>query len=122
MKIKQVLVVRHDLKMRMGKAVAQGAHAAMMFLVHRMASCLPLSDEEVAWFEESAMTKICVRVESEAELLEIEAKARDAGLTVNVITDAGFTEFHGVPTKTCLAIGPNDAEKVDAITGGLTLL
>ncbi len=122
MKIKQVIVIRRDLSMRQGKAVAQGAHAAMMFLVHRMATQSPLSDDEIAWFEESAMTKICVRVESEAELLEIEDKARSAQLTVNVITDAGFTEFHGVPTRTCLAIGPNLSERIDEITGGLKLL
>jgi peptidyl-tRNA hydrolase, PTH2 family len=68
------------------------------------------------------MTKICVRVDSESELLEIARKAEDAGLTVHVITDAGHTEFGGVPTKTCLAIGPDEDEKIDAITGHLKLL
>jgi peptidyl-tRNA hydrolase, PTH2 family len=42
------------------------------------------------------MTKICVRADSEAELLEIAQKAQDAGLTVHVITDAGHREFAGV--------------------------
>jgi len=32
------------------------------------------------------------------------------------------TEFHGVPTNTCLAIGPDLAEKIDSITGDLELL
>ena len=63
------------------------------------------------------MAKICVRVASEAELLDIEEKAKAAGLGVYVVTDAGHTEFGGVPTKTCLAIGPNDNAAVDASPG-----
>jgi PTH2 family peptidyl-tRNA hydrolase len=34
----------------------------------------------------------------------------------------GKTEFNGVPTKTCLGIGPAKAEKIDKITGDLKLL
>ena len=44
-----------------------------------------------------------------------------AGLTVSLITDAGATEFGGVPTNTCLAIGPHQAEKIDKITSHLKL-
>ncbi len=39
-----------------------------------------------------------------------------------LITDAGRTEFHGEPTNTTLAIGPDYSEKIDKITGGLPLL
>ncbi len=126
MKYKQVIVIRHDLHMRMGKAVAQGAHAAMMFLVAKAARGLKPPDifrsEDIAWMYESHMTKICLRVESEEELLAIEQKAHEANLPVHLIIDAGFTKFAGVPTKTCLAIGPDLAEKIDAITGHLKLL
>jgi PTH2 family peptidyl-tRNA hydrolase len=59
-------------------------------------------------------------VDSEAELLEIAQKAREARV-IHVITDAGHTEFGGVPTKTCLAIGPDEDEKIGAITGHLKL-
>jgi PTH2 family peptidyl-tRNA hydrolase len=31
-KIKQVIVMRADLKMRRGKEIAQGSHASLMFL------------------------------------------------------------------------------------------
>jgi peptidyl-tRNA hydrolase, PTH2 family len=41
---------------------------------------------------------------------------------VYLITDAGHTEFKGVPTKTCLAIGPNDVDEIDVVTGHLKLL
>jgi hypothetical protein len=34
----------------------------------------------------------------------------------------GRTEFGGVPTKSCLAMGPDEYERIDAITGHLKLL
>lgn len=54
--------------------------------------------------------------------MEIHDKAVAAGLEVHLITDSGRTEFHGQPTRTCLAIGPDLAEKIDEITGHLQLL
>ena len=69
-----------------------------------------------------AFAKVCCRVESEDDLTEIHDKAVDAGLEVHLITDSGKTECHGQPTNTCLAIGPDDAEKIDEITGDLILL
>jgi len=123
-KLKQVIVMRNDLNMRKGKMVAQGSHASGMFLVHRMLNAKSgLSDmaRHEKWMTEG-MAKICVRVDSEAELLEIADAAIAAKLEVFVITDAGHTEFHGVPTKTCLAIGPNEVAEIDAITAHLKLL
>jgi len=40
----------------------------------------------------------------------------------HVITDNGKTEFGGIPTKTCLALGPDLSEKIDEVTGDLKLL
>jgi PTH2 family peptidyl-tRNA hydrolase len=34
--VKQVLVIRKDLKMRRGKEIAQGAHASMAWLTNRL--------------------------------------------------------------------------------------
>ena len=103
--------------MRKGKMIAQGAHGAIMF---KYGDINPIT-EEWHWLN-GGMTKICVRVNSEAELDEIYAKAKEARLAVFMVTDAGHTEFHGVPTKTCLAIGPNKSEDIDKITGHLELL
>jgi peptidyl-tRNA hydrolase, PTH2 family len=120
---KQVIVVRNDLNMRKGKMIAQGAHASIMFLVHRLCDAeVGEKDHAIQEWLTHGMTKICVRADSEAELLEIAQKAQGAGLTVHVITDAGYTEFAGVPTKTCLAIGPDEEDKIDAVTGNLKLL
>ena len=123
---KQVIVMRHDLKMRRGKQIAQGSHASMAFLTrklqkHGQLTLDDFSPEEQAWLTAS-FAKICCRVNSEEELLEIRDKAIAAGLEVHLITDSGKTEFHGVPTNTCLAIGPDEAEKINEVTGHLELL
>ena len=125
-KIKQVIVMRHDLKMRRGKQIAQGAHASMSFICHRLQKAGSVSlddftDAQRAWLIGS-FAKVCCRVNSEDELMEIRDKALEAGLEVHLITDSGKTEFHGKPTNTCLAIGPDEAEKIDQITGHLRLL
>ena len=54
--------------------------------------------------------------------MEIHDKALESVLEVHLITDSGKTEFYGEPTRTCLAIGPDEADKIDAITGDLQLL
>lgn len=124
--IKQVIVMRHDLKMRRGKQIAQGAHASMAFLTHQLQrkSSISLAD-----FSANAQTwilgsfaKVCVRCNSEEELMAIHDKARELGIEVHLITDSGRTEFHGHPTRTCLALGPDDASKIDEVTGHLELL
>ena len=61
-------------------------------------------------------------MDSEEELMAIHHKAVEAGLEVHLIRDSGKTELHGVPTRTCLAIGPDEAQKIDEITGALQLL
>ena len=125
-RIKQVIVMRHDLKMRRGKQIAQGAHASMSFICRRLqeaglVTLDGLTDVHRAWLI-GAFAKVCCRVDSEEELMQIHDKALAAGLEVHLITDSGRTEFHGQPTRTCLAIGPDEADKIDAITGHLPLL
>jgi len=125
-KIKQVIVLRHDLKMRRGKQIAQGAHASMSFLTRRLQSQGTISIDdfspnEQAWIM-GAFAKVCVRCNSEEELMAIHDKAKEMALEVHLITDSGKTEFHGQPTRTCLAIGPDEVEKIDPVTGHLELL
>ncbi len=124
--IKQVIVMRHDLKMRRGKQIAQGAHASMSFLTRRLQSratiCVDdFSPHEQTWIMRS-FAKVCVRCNSEEELMAIYDKATEMVLEVHLITDSGRTEFHGQATRTCLAIGPDDASKIDQVTGHLELL
>ncbi len=123
---KQVIVIRKDLGMRKGKMIAQGAHASLRVLLDRGAAdgdryVIEMTDAMKAWMT-GRFTKVCVSVDSEAALDEVVARAKAAGVPCALIVDAGQTEFHGVPTKTCCAVGPAWAADVDAITGALPLL
>lgn len=124
---KQVIVMRKDLGMRKGKMIAQGAHAAMAVLLDGAKASetelvIALDAAAYQWLVTGRFTKVCVGVDSEAALDDVIARARAAKLPCALITDAGKTEFHGVPTKTCCAVGPAWADEVDAITGALPLL
>lgn len=119
---KQVIVMRKDLKMRRGKEIAQGSHATMAFLTRQLSkgSDINISDAAKEWMANS-FTKICLQVDSEEELLKIYEEAKSKGLEVHLIIDSGKTEFDGIPTKTCLAIGPNYSDEIDEITKHLKL-
>ncbi len=111
---KLVIVMRKDLNMRKGKMIAQGAHAAVTMV-------LGFNDSSLEDWLETGQTKICVSVNSEAELLDVYNRALAANLPCNLIKDAGRTEFKE-PTLTCCGIGPWDADEIDKITGSLPLL
>jgi peptidyl-tRNA hydrolase, PTH2 family len=126
---KQVIVVRRDLRMRRGKEIAQGAHAATAWLAERIrqrmipngtVARLAFSPAEQAWLE-SSFRKVTVKVNSEEELMAVYQEALAAGLAVHLVTDRGLTEFGGVPTRTCLAVGPDYDDLVDPVTGDLEL-
>lgn len=124
---KQVIIVRKDLNMRKGKIAAQVAHASMKVLLDRKTKSnsntlsIELTDEMQSWID-NAFTKICVSVNSESELEQRYNLANELGIPAALIVDSGRTEFNGVPTKTCVAIGPAKVEDVDKITAGLPLL
>ena len=67
-------------------------------------------------------TKVVVSVDSDEELIALNKALDDTFIPHALITDAGLTEFHGVPTNTCLGIGPYVAEEIDKFTGHLPLL
>lgn len=131
--------MRKDLNMRKGKMIAQGAHASIAFMTSRMQpkeslhltpetklittfdASIRLSEAEYAWVS-GRFTKICLGVNSEEELLAVHQAALSAGLVSHLITDAGLTEFNGVPTNTCICIGPDWEENIDPITKDLKLL
>ena len=137
-KSKMMIVMRRDLKMRKGKIAAQAGHACIDAILMALSKEGRLNDFEMTaegfilkntekpstplsdWFIHGC-AKICVYVDSEEELLSIANKANERGIIASVITDAGMTEFHGVPTKTCLALEPMPAEIADELTGGLPL-
>ena len=141
-KSKMMIVMRRDLKMRKGKIAAQAGHACIDAILMALSKEGRLNDFETTndgialrdtdkpttplsdWFKYGC-AKICVYVDSEEELMNIaekaKEKAKEKDIIAAVITDAGMTEFHGIPTKTCLALEPLPAEIADELTGGLPL-
>lgn len=130
---KQVIVIRKDLKMRRGKEIAQGSHASMAFLSKHFlerpdvmfklsyyGTTINLKTVEKEWLATS-FRKITCSVDSLEELLELEKKAKELGIEANLITDCGLTEFDGVPTVTCLALGPDYDEVLNVLTSNLKL-
>jgi PTH2 family peptidyl-tRNA hydrolase len=132
--VKQVIVVRKDLNMRKGKLAAQCCHASMLSLLSRMDVLESELDVGATWsffvvdgsplhkWLTGSFKKIVVSVDSLEELHKIEAAAFDRGIPTYVIKDSGLTEFHGVPTITAMAVGPDYSVDIDEITGHLKLL
>lgn len=131
MEIKQVIIIRKDLKMRKGKMVAQGAHASMKVLtdcitkdkktINQVDTYEFYPSQQMQRWLEGSFTKICVGVDTEAELFAIHLKAKLTNIPCSIILDAGKTEFKE-PTYTAVAIGPDYNWKIDEITGHLKLL
>lgn len=138
---KQVIVLRKDLKMRKGKMVAQGSHASMKIFFDLMAPeyglntvkngnqykyqlWLPEGDvgKKMREWMEGSFAKIVVSVDSLDELEGLYELAQIANIPSAMIIDEGRTEFKGIPTKTCIAIGPDDGDKIDKLTAHLSLL
>lgn len=125
---KQVLVLDKDLGMSLGKLIAQGSHQLVDLIMQdkeiithdgRRGYFLPLDDELENWCDNS-YAKVSLAAHGIVEIMDIYQKARQAGLRVTLITDAGRTEF-GKPTVTGVGIGPHLPEKIDPITGHLHL-
>lgn len=119
--MKQVIVIRKDLrtvgghKVRGGKLAAQVAHAAQL-TAHYFHD-----DPRYQMWMGGNFRKIVVGAESEEHLRELQRRADLAGIITVPITDSGLTEFGGVPTLTCIGFGPDSDENLDSITGGLPL-
>lgn len=130
-KPKQVILVRTDLNMDIGKMFSQVCHATMKVFFDRGTAVrnsdasgvltIPMTPAMMDW-KEGEFTKILLEVTSEEQLFQIHQQALDAGLPAALIIDNGHTVFDGVKTPTTCAIGPADSDAIDAITKRLRLL
>ena len=114
---KQVIALRKDLKMGLGKLIVQACHASVE--ASEMAKRMNIGVWR-QWMDEGAK-KVAVKVASLDELMELEKKCRSYHLPVALIVDRGLTQ---IPpnTPTAIAIGPATEADVDRLTGNLKLL
>ncbi|WP_202320586.1 aminoacyl-tRNA hydrolase [Archaeoglobus neptunius] len=112
--LKQVIVVRDDLKLSRGKLAVQVAHAAVIGYIRSS------PDLRRRWLDEG-QKKIVLKVKSLEELMGVRVRAETLGLVTGVVQDAGLTE---IPpgTVTAIVIGPDEERKIDRVTGNLPLL
>lgn len=117
-RVKMTIVVRKDLKISCGKAVAQASHAAV--------ECVLLAMEDVKWrrwldqWLAEGQKKVVLAAEGVEHLYQLYDKAKGLGIPTAVVVDAGLTEIPpGTPTAIC--VGPAPDEAVDAVTGELKL-
>lgn len=135
MRTKQVILIRKDLSMRRGKEQAQAAHCSMKVLTDNLIGSpfswlkfpfmimrfiyLFLTHKPLRHWLTGSFRKISLVVNSEEELKSLYEQAKAQGILCSLILDSGKTEFHGVPTYTTVAIGPDTDEKIDPITSHL---
>ena len=102
-KIKQVIVMRHDLKMRRGKQIAQGAHASMSFLCRRLQNAGSFSldefpEDQQLWLRGS-FAKIYCRARiiwGHSVFVEF-----DFGFDILLTVGSGFSEFGDDSVGSC---------------------
>lgn len=110
--LKQVIIVRKDLKLGKGKLAAQVAHAAIL--------ASEKSKFKNKW-EKEGQKKVVLWCKNLEELLFLHKRAKSNNLPVVLVEDAGLTQIKK-GTKTCIAIGPAFENKIDKITGKLKLV
>ncbi len=136
--VKQVIIIRRDLRMRRGKEIAQGAHAAMEWMRQAVIGCYTsdlvqdeppavevrfkvyLSRAEALWLEGNYRKVVC-QLDTAEQLLDLYELARLSDIQAHLVYDEGATEFHGARTLTALAIGPDYSDRIDPLTKDLSL-
>lgn len=114
---KMAFVLRGELRLSAGKAAVQAAHAAVMLVEQARRR----EEHGLAEWLAQGQKKIALSVDTLAEMVDLERRARARGIEVVWVEDAGFTEV-APGTRTCLGLGPALASELDPITGSLALL
>lgn len=137
---KQVIVANKELNMSPGKLAAMVAHGSISFLCQwlrrNVATDVSSFTEYVIkptaridrelftqWISGS-FTKIILEVENTEEMKKIIEKAHTYGFVntvdfFNIVDES--TEFMDIPQWAVIAFAPMEAERIDPITGDLTL-
>ncbi|XP_071037289.1 peptidyl-tRNA hydrolase 2, mitochondrial [Parasteatoda tepidariorum] len=114
---KLVLVVQNGLKMGKGKIAAQCSHASVMAYQNSSRK----SPSALKKWMSYGQRKVVVKVDDEQTLLCVAKDAKESGLIVSLVCDAGKTQIPA-GSKTVLAVGPGPEKLIDKVTGHLKLL
>ncbi len=112
--LKQVIIVRADLKLPKGKMSAQVAHASLE-------AALKTDKKILEEWRRNGAKKVVLKVDDEDEILRMKKQAEGMKLRAALIRDSGKTVLEK-GTITCLGIGPDNEEKLDKISGKLKLV
>lgn len=112
--MKQIMVVRTDLKMGKGKIAAQCCHGAI-------GAYKKSSSNKIKKWESESYAKVVLKVKTLEELNELKNLADKKGIANYLVVDAGRTQIP-TSTVTVLALGPDEDEILDKLTGDLKLL
>lgn len=126
MQVRQIIIMRTDLEMSVGKMIAQGAHASEGATIKQQQNLqdtrmsMDLYEKLQTW-RNTGKTKIVVGISSEEKLMNLVKKAEELGINAYVVLDEGRTEFNE-PTITCACLGVDTKENLDKVTKRLRLL
>ena len=112
--MKQVMIVRTDLKMRKGKIAAQCCHGAIGAYKKSPA-------DKIRKWENEAYAKVVLKAPTLQDLYNLRELARAKGVAYYLVTDAGRTQLPK-STVTVIGLGPDEDDVLDEITGDLKLL
>ena len=113
--MKQVFIIRQDLKMGKGKISGQCCHGAIKSYL------LTDKDKRDKWDKEYDYTKIVCKVKTLNELLHYRDECIKRNIPYFLVKDKGRTQIPE-DSITCLAIGPEYNKVLDEFTKDLKLL
>jgi PTH2 family peptidyl-tRNA hydrolase len=114
---KQIIVVRTDLKMGVGKKCAQSCHASVS------AADLVRKKNKLIWkqWKNTGQKKIVLKINTIDDIKNIIIQLEKKKIEYFLVKDAGLTQLKP-GTITALGIGPTLSSEIDKITGDLKLL
>ena len=121
--VKQVIVIRKDLRLRKNKLVSLAIRATMQFILDNNESDRPdelqvkLSQQEVQWLNDSFDNDV-FGISSQDALSDMVLKAEFNGINVYSIFEKSKKPDEG-PQLVCAAFGPDEEDRISQVVGSL---
>ena len=115
--VKQVIIIRKDLGMGVGKTAAQASHASIMSYLE----AVKVDGKVVEEWLRQGQKKIVLKVDDDKAMKRLYEALKFKGIPCALVNDAGLTQLPP-GTMTALGAGPWRKGELDMLTGGLKLL